>query len=118
MDRFWIQRNDNSNFRIQAMVTNILLNHVIHITPDKEPIFNVPYTILLDDSQSQAERYALFIMDKLNLIELLFPYTPPELIAAKTSAHIQRLDFFNENISFMGCWHLWDWALSPVCVLM
>lgn len=88
-----MQQNGDSRFRIQAMVRDIIVsNSLIHITVDVEPSLNVPYTILLDDGQFQCERYALFIMDELNLINLMFPNTPPELSAATLGAKSQRLD--------------------------
>lgn len=92
MDRLWIQRTDNSNRRIQAIVTDILLDSIIHITVETELTFNESYTILLDDGRFQTERYALFIMDALNLIDLMFPKTPPEFSAAMSAAQCQRFD--------------------------
>lgn len=90
MDRLWIQRNDRASLRIQANVTDILLDFIIHITVDGELTFNVPHTILLDDGQFLAERYALYIMDRFDLIDLMFPETSPEITDA-AGAQIQRL---------------------------
>lgn len=90
MDRFWMQRKNTSDerIRIQATVTDILLNNIIHITVEDEPQFNETYIIELDDSEFQAERYALFTAHRFDLIDFLFPVTPPELSVADTP--IQR----------------------------
>lgn len=50
MDRFWMERKDNRAELIQGIIVNILLNDTLHITVDKKPLLNVPYTIILDDS--------------------------------------------------------------------
>lgn len=85
-----MQRKDKPELRmIQATVMDILLNDILHIAVEETPLFNKPYTILLDDSQFQSERYALFTADKLNIIEFLFPKTPSELSAAATNDQIQ-----------------------------
>lgn len=85
-----MELSHNKKWRIQAVVTDIRLNSIIHITVDIAPELHVPYTIVLDDSQSQAELYALFTAMKLNLMDLLFPKTQPELCA--TNDRIERLD--------------------------
>lgn len=85
-----MKRKNNLDPGIQAVVVDIRLKNIIHITVEKVPILNVPYIIRLDDSPIHAERYALYTARKLHLIKFLFPETPSELNAAATSDHIQR----------------------------
>lgn len=83
-------QNDNPKIRIQATVIDIISYDVRHIRVVSEPILNEEYTIVLDDCLSQAERYALYIMDKFGLIDFLFPTIPPEPSDITISAKIQK----------------------------
>lgn len=78
--------------RIKATITDIISYDIRHIKVDTEPTFYGAYTIILDDNQFQAERYALHIMEELNLINFLFPSMTPEPSAIAISANIQKLD--------------------------
>lgn len=80
--------NDDPKFRIQATVMDIISYDTRHIRVDKAPILNKEYSIVLNDSICQAERYALYIMNEFKLIDFVFPKMPP---APTISANIQKL---------------------------
>lgn len=89
----------DSNFRIQATVIGIKSYNIRHIKGDRAPYLNEEYTIVLDDGQHQAERYALYILDKYDLIDFLFPTMPPEPSDVTISANLQKFVSIDSFVS-------------------
>lgn len=93
MDRFWMYENGDPKLRIQGTVIDIISSNIRHIRVDTPPILNMSYSIVLDDRQNQAEPYALYIMNKFELIDFLFPTMTPEPSAIMISKQIQQFVF-------------------------